>query len=85
MIDLTLSKKMKSQYSLGYPFPHIVIDEFLPEFLVNKSLKELETYEYWGYDNFIGSRQVNKFFTPWCPENVKDIDNYATVTKSILE
>ena len=44
MIDLTLSKKMKSQYSLGYPFPHIVIDEFLPEFLVNKSLKELETY-----------------------------------------
>ena len=34
MIDLTLSKKMKSQYSLGYPFPHIVIDEFLPEFLL---------------------------------------------------
>lgn len=85
MIDLTLSKKMKSQYSLGYPFPHIVIDEFLPEFLVNKSLKELETYEYWGYDNLIGSRQVNKFFTPWCPENVKDIDNYAPITKSILE
>ena len=52
MIDLTLSKKMKSQYSLGYPFPHIVIDEFLPEFLVNKSLKEV-IYINSKYINFI--------------------------------
>jgi Rps23 Pro-64 3,4-dihydroxylase Tpa1-like proline 4-hydroxylase len=85
MINPELPKKMKTQYSSGYPFPHIIIDDFIPEILIDKSLKELNQFEYWGHDpNNLGV-QVNKFFSPWCDNNIKDIDNYAPVTKFILE
>jgi Rps23 Pro-64 3,4-dihydroxylase Tpa1-like proline 4-hydroxylase len=85
MIDLTLSKKLKSQYSLGYPFPHTVIDGFLHELLIDKSLEELTKYEHWGHDSGPGRHQVNKFFTPWCTENVKEIEKFAPITKFILD
>ena len=50
MINSELSKKMKTQYSLGYPFPHIIIDDFLPEMLLDKSMEELTKFEYFGDD-----------------------------------
>jgi Rps23 Pro-64 3,4-dihydroxylase Tpa1-like proline 4-hydroxylase len=85
MINSELPKKMKTQYSSGYPFPHIIIDDFLPEILIDKSLKELNQFEYWGHDPNNWGVQVNKFFSPWCDDNIQDIDNYAPVTKFILE
>jgi Rps23 Pro-64 3,4-dihydroxylase Tpa1-like proline 4-hydroxylase len=85
MINLDLSKKMKTQYSLGYPFPHIIIDDFLPEILLDKSFKELTEFEYFGCDPNNWEVQVNKFFSPWCDENIQEIDKHAPVTKSILE
>lgn len=85
MIDLTLSEKMKSQYSLGYPFPYLVIDDFLPKSVLDKSLGELETYQYWGTDRGIPTRQLNKFFTPWCEENIEYLAKFAPITKLILD
>ncbi len=85
MINLELSKKLKTQYSSGYPFPHIIIDDFLPETVIEKSLKELNEYAYWGHDPSNLKVQIKKYFTPWCDNNIKDIENHAPVTKLILE
>lgn len=85
MIDLTLSKKMKSQYSSGYPFPHIIIDDFLPELLIDKSLKELKEFGYFGSDPVNWAVEINKFFTPWRQENIEELERDAPITKSILD
>jgi hypothetical protein len=40
MIDYTLSDKLKIQYQTAKPFPYIVIDNFLPDFLLTSCLEK---------------------------------------------
>ena len=50
MIDYTLSDKLKIQYQTAKPFPYIVIDNFLPEFLLESCLEEIKQHDEW-YSN----------------------------------
>lgn len=72
------------QYSLAKPFPHIVIDNFIDEKVLNKVLEEFKSYDKWGHDLSESSKnnQIKKYFSPWNENNVKDIPVF---TKLVLD
>jgi Rps23 Pro-64 3,4-dihydroxylase Tpa1-like proline 4-hydroxylase len=86
MIDVSLSKKLKFNYQSAYPFPHIVIDNFIQDSILSKSMDEMNQFEYFGYDGtaYSAEHQVNKFFTPWCENNIHDVKNYAPATFMLM-
>lgn len=84
MIDLSLAKKLSVQYRTAYPYPYIIIDNFFDENLLEKSIEELKKYQYWGWDSNSTSNQFNKMFTPWCNENLKQLENFCPITFFIL-
>lgn len=74
MINLNLGKQLKTQYANGIPYPHIVIDNFInDEVLLNNVVEDIRNYNAWGWDHLTGAHQVNKFFSPWCRDNLKEM------------
>jgi hypothetical protein len=87
MIDSQLTQSISFGYSIAYPFPHTVIDNFVVDGVkLRQSANEMGKYQYWGYDpsKYSEGNQVNKFFTPWCEDNIQDIKLYAPATYEIL-
>lgn len=87
MIDKSLAKKLNFHYLSQYPYPHIVIDDFIESAVLNKSLNEMIVYPYWGYDNtnYSADHQINKFFAPWCYDPcLQDIKNEAPTTYELM-
>jgi|688.fasta_scaffold91311_7 Rps23 Pro-64 3,4-dihydroxylase Tpa1-like proline 4-hydroxylase len=85
MIEKSISKHMRTAYSKAYPFPHIVIDNFLPETIISEIHKELTTNDVWYTEGnkWIHDYQVNKFFLPSGKEGeVEEI--HSTVPKTGL-
>lgn len=85
MINFTVTDKEINEYNSAQPFPHIIIDNFLPPSLINGIIDEFKNYNDWGWDNseYSKDHQVNKFFSPWnehghntLPINTKLILNY---------
>ena len=72
------------EYQSSSPFPHTVIDNFLPGWVAKKIVEEFKSYEDWGYDPSKHSmnHQVNKFFSPWSIE--KGISTIPEITKNLL-
>jgi Rps23 Pro-64 3,4-dihydroxylase Tpa1-like proline 4-hydroxylase len=66
MIEKSISKHLYSTYQKAHPFPHIIIDNFLPEDIANQIHKELTQNDLWYRDseNWVQEYQVNKFFLP---------------------
>jgi Rps23 Pro-64 3,4-dihydroxylase Tpa1-like proline 4-hydroxylase len=54
-------------FKQAYPFPHIIIDNFFDEDILNRSLQEIVQYNDWASDpyNQAAGNQVNKFYTPY--------------------
>jgi len=66
MLDMNLALELKEKYKIAKPFPHIVIDNFLPLDVLNRVLEDVESIGYWGFDNVIEHKyQLNKKFIPW--------------------
>jgi len=84
MIDFSLSKKLSTQYQTCYPFPHIIIDNFFDELFLEKSIDELKKYASWGWDPYNNSHQINKMFTPWCDNNISELQSQCPITFFIL-
>jgi Rps23 Pro-64 3,4-dihydroxylase Tpa1-like proline 4-hydroxylase len=86
MINYNISKQLSSNYKISYPFPHIVIDNFLPNHVCDSVLEEVKDYKMWGYDHTTYSEnfQINKFFSPWCHDNLTDLQNSAPLTWNLL-
>ena len=87
MIDYQLTQKIRFGYSIAYPFPHAVIDNFIvDESKLRQSASEMKRYEYWGSDtsSYSEGNRVNKFFTPWCDDNIQDIKLHSPSTFEIL-
>jgi len=85
MIHFTITEKEINEYRQAQPFPHIVIDDFLPPSLLNGVIDDFRNYNNWGWDNsnYSKDHQVKKFFSPWnndgdttLPINTKLILNY---------
>jgi Rps23 Pro-64 3,4-dihydroxylase Tpa1-like proline 4-hydroxylase len=87
MIDLSLSKKFKTQYQTANPFPYIVIDNFLPEFVMTKSLDELKKHKTWDYTKAEWTKdyEVNKFFLPGEVMDIPQLKTELPITTLILE
>lgn len=83
-INLDLSEDRIKEYQSSFPFPHTVIDNFLPEWIAKKMVGEFRKYEDWGYDpsKYSMDHQVNKFFSPWSTE--KGISTVPEITKTLL-
>jgi Rps23 Pro-64 3,4-dihydroxylase Tpa1-like proline 4-hydroxylase len=77
MINLDLSKQLSTQYHKTKPFPHIVIDKFLPETILNSVLDEFNKNENWWYDRVKWTEpyQVNKFYWPYDIETANNMPN----------
>jgi Rps23 Pro-64 3,4-dihydroxylase Tpa1-like proline 4-hydroxylase/glycosyltransferase involved in cell wall biosynthesis len=85
MINFTVTEKEINEYRQAQPFPHMVIDNFLPPSLLNGVIDDFRNYNNWGWDNsnYSKDHQVKKFFSPWnndgdttLPINTKLILNY---------
>ena len=77
MINLDLSKQLSTQYHKAKPFPHIVIDKFLPETILDSVLDEFNKNENWWYDKVKWTEpyQVNKFYWPHDIETANNMPN----------
>jgi Rps23 Pro-64 3,4-dihydroxylase Tpa1-like proline 4-hydroxylase len=77
MINLELSKQLSTQYHEAKPFPHIVIDKFLPETILNSVLDEFNNNKNWWYDRVKWTEpyQVNKFYWPYDIETANNMPN----------
>ena len=77
MINLDLSKQLSSQYREAKPFPHTVIDKFLPETILDSVLDEFNKNENWWYDKVKWTEpyQVNKFYWPHDIETANNMPN----------
>lgn len=80
-------KNLRTAYDLASPFPHIVIDDFMNDFDARFISKEMDKYQFWGSDQSEYSKkaQVNKFFTPWCDNNIEDIKRDMPLTWKYLQ
>jgi len=83
MIKIGVTEEMKSQYSTAAPYPHIVIDGFLPAGILERVIEEFGRYHAWGHDPsaYSATHQQKKFFSPWCDDNIKDI---PPITRTVL-
>ncbi len=66
MIDYTLSDKLKIQYQTAKPFPYIVIDNFLPDFLLKSCLEEIKKHKKWfsNEEEWVEEFEKNKLYYP---------------------
>jgi len=86
MINLDLSKQLSSQYQEAQPFPHIVIDKFLPETILNSVVDEFNKNENWWYDRVKWTEpyQVNKFYWPHDIETANNMPNDLPTISALI-
>jgi Rps23 Pro-64 3,4-dihydroxylase Tpa1-like proline 4-hydroxylase len=86
MINLDLSKQLSSQYQEAQPFPHIVIDKFLPETILDSVLDEFNKNENWWYDRVKWTEpyQVNKFYWPHDIETANNMPNNLPTISALI-
>ena len=71
MINKSLADSCRSNYTLANPFPHIVIDDFIPEDLALQCYNQMSQHQQWMFDTMEGypederDSQVNKWWTPF--------------------
>ena len=82
MLNYKLVNHLKTQYKTAYPFPHIVIDNFMDEIYLKKCLPELPYCE-WGYDydEEKTGHQIKKYYTPFDDRGTDHLPEY---TRNIL-
>ena len=87
MIDLTIFEKLKTTYQNAHPFPYVVIDNFLPEFILSRCVEELKNHDQWGTNqvDWIEEFQVNKFYIPDENQDVDTIKTKVPITTLILD
>ena len=92
MINFTVTEKEINEYNQAQPFPHIVLDNFLPPSILNGVIDDFRNHNDWGWDNsqYSQQHQVKKFFSPWnenggntLPINTKLILNYLNSPETI--
>ena len=87
MIDFSLSEKLKLQYQNNKPYPYIVIDNFLPEFLLRRCKEEVMNHDVWHFDNvdFTKEFQQNKFYYPKFDTKMEEFKSKLPITTLVLD
>jgi hypothetical protein len=87
MIDYSLSEKFKVQYRTAKPFPYIVIDNFLPEFLLQSCLNEIKKHDEWysNQEQWIEPFEVNKFYYPTDTTDMMEFSRKLPITNMVTE
>ena len=87
MIDYSLSEKFKVQYRTAKPFPYIVIDNFLPEFLLQSCLNEIKKHDEWysNQEEWIEPFEVNKFYYPTDYTDMMEFSRKLPITNMVTE
>lgn len=86
MIDFKLPKYLKTQYPTPYPFPHIVIDNFMNESYLKKALNEIPFINNWEHDKGeeedAGEHQFRKLYLcSGFPEYVNNVLSFMNSTE----
>lgn len=87
MINYKLSEQLHFNYSNAYPFPHIVIDNFLDKGIAQRVYHEMKNFNGWDWDptDYSEGVQKNKFFCPGFDFQIEFIKNDAPITYSVLD
>ena len=81
MINKSLADSCRSNYALANPFPHIVIDDFIPKDLAIQCYNQMSQHEDWMFDSMMGypederDSQVNKWWTPYDSDSKNKIES----------
>ena len=81
MINKSLADSCRSNYTLANPFPHIVIDDFIPNDLAIQCYNQMSQHEDWMFDSMMGypederDSQVNKWWTPYDSDSKNKIES----------
>jgi Rps23 Pro-64 3,4-dihydroxylase Tpa1-like proline 4-hydroxylase len=87
MIDYSLSKKLSCVYQNAHPFPYTVIDNFLPDYLLERVLSELKQHDYWYHNNqeWVEKYEVNKFYTPNHDTDIAQLKKQIPYTSLVID
>ena len=87
MIDYSLSEKLKVQYKSAKPFPYIVIDNFLPEFILKKTKEEILKHDTWFSDNIEWTKpyQQKKFYYPGHDTKMDELSMKLPITNLVMD
>jgi len=77
---LDIVGNMSEMYKTASPFPHIIIDNFLDQDILEIVLREMIKFDFWSHDKQIPQYQVNKYYTP-----ATDTDEETARSLEILE
>lgn len=69
--DFTLGKELTETYNAATPFPHIVIDNFMPPALLDRVVSECDSLEM-NDDAATFDRPQERFKTSYQPDNLSD-------------
>ena len=81
MINKSLADSCRSNYALANPFPHIVIDDFIPEDLALQCYNQMSQHQEWMFDSMMGypederDSQVNKWWTTFDTDSKNRIES----------
>lgn len=84
MINL---EHLRTSYQLAKPFPHVVINDLIPKKKAQECLAEMKKFELWGCDGseYVKTKQVDKFFIPWCEDSLVDIQEHMPIVWECLQ
>lgn len=87
--DYDSGKKLNFNYLDAEPFPNLVLDNFIDPEIAKQCFVELKNYDGWGSESsdnlYMAAHQVKKFYTPWCPENLKYLEGGAPTVYNTLQ
>lgn len=87
MIDLSLGKKLSTLYKSNAPYPYIVIDNFLPEYLIKTCKEEVFKHDIWHTDTveFTKEYQHKKFYYPNYQTSISEFRSKLPITSFVLD
>lgn len=87
MIDFKISENLKTNYQSAKPFPYIVIDNFLPEFLIRRCKEEVISHDSWFSDvvDWTKEYQQKKFYYPTYNTDMNEFKTKLPITSFVLD
>lgn len=91
MTNLEIGKHLSSSYSMSIPYPHIILDNLLPEDLAKQCYNDMTKFGSWESDEMLGypeayrDSQYKKWYTPWEGQPLEELQNGMPVIWKCLQ